>query len=132
MTNPNDLRQTLLALRKQEEDFACAKLDRARSHLWRVRASIASIDETIRRCEAVAERAFHRGQVDVGRGNRREANGLRLMRARQIARLGQVKQRLAEAQQEVQMMAHRREMLERFEAERDCSIRRAGNEKAAT
>lgn len=130
MNRQNDLRQTVLALRLQEEASAREKLDRARSHLSQVRASIAAIDETISRCEAVAERAFDRGQVDVGRGNRREASGLRLMRAKQIARLGEVKQRLAEAQQALQVAAHRREMLERFEAERDGVVRLAENEQA--
>lgn len=109
--NPESFRQIMWELRGQEESRAASSVRRVRGELAKLRASITALEETIAQCEGSAASAFACGRLEVGRGTRREINGLRLLRSRQIGRLAYVKARLMEAEEELRQVRQQKQGL---------------------
>jgi hypothetical protein len=86
-----------LALR--DEETCRWRVQAAIRQLRHVRLKIHAIEESIAKCSRQAVIAFRNGNETVGRGNRREVQGLTLLRGRTIAHLAEAKAALAEGQE---------------------------------
>ena len=95
MADERTFRTVLVQLRLHEETTCRRLLNVIRRELDQVRAMISAIEEAIANCTAAATAAQQDGNDQISRGNRREVQGLTLLRAQHVGQLAGIKARLA-------------------------------------
>ncbi len=113
MTSQTALQEALLELRRSEEADCLLHYRSLRRQLRETRLRIHAIEETIAKCSRQADIASRHGNDTVARGNRREVQGLRLRRARQVGKLAGIKAQLAKAHERWQEAREQRLALNR-------------------
>ncbi len=99
MAAEKTFRIALVQLRLQEEAASRRRFSTVQRELTQVRAMISAIDEAITKCTEAAETALREAKNQIGRGNRREVQGLTLLRAQHVGQLAGIKARLAYSRQ---------------------------------
>ncbi|MBN1943064.1 MAG: hypothetical protein JW849_07195 [Phycisphaerae bacterium] len=100
MTDGTTFREALLQLRQSEEIEAKQCYRALQQTLRETRVHIAEIEESIEKCSRQAQIASRNGNGTVARGNRREVQGLTLLRAKHVGELAGVKAQLARARED--------------------------------
>ena len=116
MAAEKTFRIALVQLRFQEEAASRRRFSAVQRELKQVRAMISGIDQAITKCTQAAEAALREGKEHIGRGNRREVQGLTLLRAQHVGQLAGIKARLAHSRHRWIEAMQRRKALGEVEA----------------
>jgi hypothetical protein len=111
MAERSSFHRTLLQLRLQEEADCRHELIAAQNELGLVRRKISAFDDAIDRCRRAETGSFADGDDVVGRGCRRESQGLVLLRAREVSNLAAVKACMVRTRQQLAEAVRRRRAL---------------------